>query len=216
MSVDQKGMFSSYTILTSFMTGGLFPFLGSVIALSTGAVTSLQWFYLILVVIGGFTAHWVLAHTIHDLDHYALEPRKTLSKKALKALMILSIIVLLSIAFYLTIQVGWPVLIFSIIGFIACLYGEGLLHYELQMAIAAFFLIIGAFYVQTGTLFLSTKIWLQAICMGMFGFFAQYGWLLFYRLDDYGWDPGVRNKSILISKIGIPFLIGYFLIGIYL
>lgn len=195
------------------MTGGLFPFIGSVVALATGATATLNWFYILLVVIGGFTAHWVLAHTIHDIDHYDREARLTLSKKALKILMIGSIILLMLIAVYFTLQVGWPILVFSSIGFVACLYGEGLLHSEVQMAIAAFFLVVGGFYVQAGTLFLPPKIWLQVMCMGMFGFYAQYGWLLFYRIDDYGWDPGARNESILVSKIAIPFLIGYFLIG---
>jgi len=53
----------------------------------------------------------------------------------------------------------------------------------------------------------SGMIWLRLLFLSLFAFFSQYGWLLFYRLDDYGWSPKVRNESILITKIGLPFLI---------
>jgi len=214
MSIGSKGMLSPFTVVTSFITGGLFPVLGSVIAVDTGAVSSLNLFNMLLVMVGGFLAHWVLAHTIHDLYHYDIEKRETFSKPVLKVLLVVSVVVLLGIAFYLAFTVGWLVLVFSAIGAVTCLYAEGLLHYEAQMAVAAFFLVIGAFYVQTGTLMLSTRILLRLLSMSLFAFFSQYGWLLFYRLDDYDWSPAVRNKSIILTKTGLPFLILYFLLGL--
>ena len=68
--MGKKGIFSPFTIATSLVTGGLFPLLGSVAAVSTGALESLYLQRLILVVLGGFLAHWLLTHTIHDLLHY--------------------------------------------------------------------------------------------------------------------------------------------------
>lgn len=215
MPIGSKGMLSPFTVVTSFITGGLFPFLGSVIAVDTGATASLNIPNLLLVMVGGFLAHWVLAHTIHDLYHYDIEKRDTFSKPVLKVLLVASAVVLLGIAFYLAFTVGWLVLVFSAIGAITCMYGEGLLHHESQMAVAAFFLVVGAFYVQTGTLMLSTRILLRLLSMSLFAFFSQYGWLLFYRLDDYGWSPAVRNRSIILTKIGLPFLIVYFLLGLF-
>mgnify|MGYP000159066461 CR=1 FL=1 len=165
--------------------------------------------------IGGFIAHYVLAHTIHDLFHYEIEPRITLSKTTLKILLVISLIILLAIALYLTYECGWPVMVFAIIGAIACMYAEGLIHHESQMAIGAMFLVIGSFYVQMGysmngnvaEVFKETKAWLECILLSLFAFFSQYGWLLFYRLDDYGWSTKKRNESILITKIGLIFLI---------
>jgi len=106
-------------------------------------------------------------------------------------------------------------MVFSIIGALACMYAEGLLHSEFQMAFGAMFLVIGSFYVQVGYHHhalkafsdISGMIWLRLFFLSLFAFFSQYGWLLFYRLDDYGWSPKVRNKSIIITKIGLPFLI---------
>jgi hypothetical protein len=95
------------------------------------------------------------------------------------------------------------------------MYAEGLLHSEYQMAIGAMFLVIGSFYVQVGYYHhgsnafsaIDGSIWLRLIFLSLFAFFSQYGWLLFYRLDDYGWSARVRNKSILYTKIGLPFLV---------
>jgi hypothetical protein len=106
-------------------------------------------------------------------------------------------------------------MVFSLLGAVACLYAEGLLHRESQMAFGAMFLVIGSFYVQVGYhnhgldafSAVSSLLWVKALCLSLFAFFSQYGWLLFYRLDDYGWSPEVRNKSILVTKIGLPFLI---------
>jgi hypothetical protein len=83
------------------------------------------------------------------------------------------------------------------------------------MAIGAMFLVIGSFYVQVGYQYhgsdafsaIDRIIWLRLLFLSLFAFFSQYGWLLFYRLDDYGWSPRVRNKSILLAKAGLPFLI---------
>jgi len=213
MPLGSKGMLSPFTVITSFITGGLFPFLGSVVAVDTGAVNVLNIPNMLLVIVGGFLAHWLLAHTVHDLYHYDIEKRNTFSKPMLKVLLVVSAVVLLSIAFYLSYTVGWLVLVFSAIGAVTCLYGEGLLHHESQMAVAAFFLVVGAFYVQTGTLKLPAKVLFRLLSISLFAFFSQYGWLLFYRLDDYGWSPAVRNKSIILTKTGLPFLILYFLLG---
>ena len=215
MPLESKGMLSPFTIVTCFFTGGLFPLLGSYVALDIGAVSSMNYFYLLLVVIGGFVAHWILAHTIHDLYHYEIEKRETFSKRTLKVMLVASAIFLLSIAIYLSIKVGWLVMVFSVIGAIVCMYAEGLLHHESQMAIGAFFLVVGAFYVQAGTFSLPTISLLRLLCIALFAFFSQYGWLLFYRLDDYGWSPRVRNKSILLTKTGLIFLVLYFVIGHY-
>ena len=111
-----------------------------------------------------------------------IEKRKTLKEKTLKILLILAIIFLLSIAVYLSIQRGWPVMIFSLIGVICCLYAKGILHHESQMAFGSMFLIIGSFYVQAGTLHLDVLIWFKVLLISLFAFFSQYGWLLFYRL----------------------------------
>ncbi|KAA0002365.1 MAG: hypothetical protein FE048_03965 [Thermoplasmata archaeon] len=218
MGVEKKGIFSPFTIATSFITGGLFPMLGSFFAYATGALESfneIYWGGFFLTIIGGFTAHWLLAHTIHDLYHHEEGERMTWSKNTLKVLMIISAIFLFLIAIYLTLQAGWPVMIFALIGAIACVYAEGLIHHESQMAFGAMFLVIGSFYVQVGYHHhaldafstISAMIWLKLIFLSLFAFFSQYGWLLFYRLDDYGWSPKVRNESILITKIGLPFLI---------
>lgn len=217
-TIEKKGMLSPFTIFTSIITGGFFPLLGSFFALGfiekIYGMVKVYWTGVILTSIGGFIAHYVLAHTIHDLFHYEIEPRKTFSKRMLKILLVISLILLLSIAFYLTYYCGWPVLVFSIIGGIACLYAEGLLHHESQMAFGAMFLVIGSFYVQIGyfnkVMEIGLKAWIETILLSLFAFFSQYGWLLFYRLDDYGWDAKKRNESILLTKVGLIFLVMVF------
>ena len=147
-----------------------------------------------------------------------IEERVTLSKTALKILFVVTAAILLFIAFYLTYYTGWPVLAFAFIGAIASMYAEGLIHHESQMAIGAMFLVIGSFYVQlgysmngnVGDVFSETKAWVECILLSLFAFFSQYGWLLFYRLDDYGWSTKKRNESILITKIGLIFLVALF------
>jgi hypothetical protein len=212
MKLGAKGMMSPFTIITSIITGGMFPLLGSLIALDLKLIEEPYLEGIVLVMVGGFIAHWVLSHTIHDLFHIKIEKRDTMSKKTLQILLAASILVLLSIAIYLSIQRGWPVLLFSIIGAIVCLYAEGLLHHESQMAFGAMFLVIGGFYVQVATLDLSYIVWIKVICMAVFAFISQYGWLLFYRLDDYGWSKKTKNKSIIITKIALFFLITYFVL----
>jgi len=212
MKLEQKGMMSPFTIFTCIITGAIFPLLGSLIAVDLGAIQELYIEGIILVMIGGFIAHWILSHTIHDLIHMKIEKRDTLSKTTLKILLVFSLIVLLSISIYLTIERGWPVLVFSIIGFFVSLYAEGLLHTESQMAFGAMFLVIGGFYVQAATLNLDLIIWLKVICMALFAFISQYGWLLFYRLDDYKWSIKTKNISILVTKTALFFLILYFIL----
>ena len=153
MGVEKKGILSPFTIVTSFITGGLFPLLGSFYAYASGAIDGLSELYgtgLVLTAIGGFIAHWLLAHTIHDLYHHDEGERMTWSRTMLKTIMMLSTFSLLLIAIYLTLAVGWPVMVFSLLGAVACLYAEGLLHRESQMAFGAMFLVIGSFYVQVG------------------------------------------------------------------
>lgn len=212
MKIEKKGMLSPFTVITSVFTGALFPLLGSLIALNLGEISSLYIEGIILVMVGGFIAHWILSHTIHDLFHIEIEERETTSKRTLKILLVISLIILLSIAIYLTWQRGWPVMVFSIIGAVVSMYAEGLIHHESQMAFGAMFLVVGGFYVQVGVLDLDYIIWLKVICMSLFAFFSQYGWLLFYRLDDYKYDTRIKNKSILIAKTGLIFLIIYFLL----
>jgi fatty acid desaturase len=186
---------------------------------STGALESIHLQRLILVVLGGFIGHWLLTHTIHDLLHYeegdAEGKRQTLSKKNLKILMVFSASILLLIALYLTWVAGWPVLVFSVLGGLLCMYGRGLLYHESMMAFAALFLVIGGFYVQVGTFNLESVIWLKVIFLSLFSFFSQYGWLHMYRLDHYDWSERERNRGILITKMGLPFLIVYFLIDLF-
>ncbi len=218
MSLEQKGMVSPFTVATSVITGGLFPLLGGLFAYSTGVLPSLDnvsWLALGLTSLGGFLAHYLLSHTIHDLFHYDLEERATLSRRMLKMLLLVTLLVLLVIAVFLTLRAGWPVMVFAGIGAVVCMYAEGLLHSEAQMAFGAMFLVIGSFYVQVGSLHhgldafteVEGMIWLKVVLLSLFAFFSQYGWLLFYRLDDYGWSPRVRNQSILLAKLGLPFLI---------
>ncbi|MFH1100759.1 MAG: hypothetical protein V1726_01820 [Methanobacteriota archaeon] len=209
MKFEKKGILGPFTIFTSFITGAIFPLIGSLVALNTGVVHSLYLEGVALVMIGGFLAHWILAHTVHDLVHLDIEKRDTFSKTTLKILFGVSAVILLSIAVYLTWQRGWPVMVFAVIGFVVSLYAEGLIHHESQMAFGAMFLVIGAFYVQTATLLLDSRIWIKVLCIALFAFFSQYGWLLFYRLDDYQWDVKVKNRSIIIAKIGLFFLVVY-------
>ncbi len=213
MAIEQKGMLSPFTLFTSIITGGFFPLLGSFFA--TLFIDKIYWTGVLLTSFGGFLTHYVLAHTIHDLYHYEIEARYTLSKKTLKILLVLSLAILLFIMLYLTWKTGWPVTVFSIIGALVSLYAEGLIHHESQMAFGAMFLVIGSFYVQMGyfygtnvsEVFSQTKAWVEVILLSLFAFFSQYGWLLFYRLDDYGWSAKKRNESILITKIGLIFLV---------
>lgn len=207
-------MLSPFTIFTSIITGGFFPLLGSFFA--AVFLGRIYWTGVALTSIGGFLAHYLLSHTIHDIFHYDIEERHTLSKSALKVLLALTLVVLLAIALYLSYQSGWPVMVFAIIGALTCMYAEGLIHHESQMAFGAMFLVIGAFYVQMGyfmsvkEVFSLQKEWLETILLSLFAFFSQYGWLLFYRLDDYGWDARKRNESILMTKIGLIFLVAVF------
>jgi hypothetical protein len=212
MKLEKKGMLSPFTIFTCIITGAVFPLIGSLLALDMDIIQEPYLLGIILVMFGGFIAHWILSHTIHDLIHVKIEKRDTLPKTTLKALFVFSLIVLLSIAIYLTIERGWPVLVFSIIGFFVSLYAEGLLHSESQMAFGAMFLVIGGFYVQVGTLDLDLRIWLKIICMALFAFVSQYGWLLFYRLDDYKWSIKTKNISILVTKTALFFLVLYFIL----
>ena len=212
MKFESKGMLGPFTIFTSFITGAIFPLIGSLVALNLGAVHTLYLEGVALVMLGGFIAHWILSHTIHDLVHLKIEERHTLSKRTLKILLVFSLVVLLSIAFYLTWQRGWPVMVFAVIGMIVSLYAEGLLHHESQMAFGAMFLVIGGFYVQAATLALDYIVWIKVICMSLFAFFSQYGWLLFYRLDDYKWDAKIKNWSIIVAKSGLFFLVLYLLL----
>jgi hypothetical protein len=214
MKFEKKGMLAPFTIFTSLFTGLGFPLLGSLAALDLGVIDELYLEGLILVIIGGFLAQWILAHTIHDLYHIDLEKRITFSKKTLKLLLVISFILLLCIAIYLTIQCGWPVFVFSVIGGIVSLYAEGLLHHESQMAIGAMFLVIGAFYVQGKTLNLEIIIWLQILSLALFSFLSQFGWLLIYRLDDYKYNESRKNRFILVTKSALIFLIIYLLLKI--
>jgi len=212
MKLEKKGMLAPYTILTSLLTGIGFPLLGSLIALNIGKIEGIYVEGIILVVIGGFVADWVFAHTIHDIYHMKIEERVTFSKRTLKVLLIVSFLFLSMITIYLTLQRGWPVLVFSIIGGIVSMYAEGLLHHESQMAFGAMFLVIGGFYVQVGTLNLDYIVWIRVLCIALFAFFSQYGWLLIYRLDDYEYDEKRKNRNILITKSALIFLILYFLL----
>jgi len=212
MKLEKKGMLAPYTILTSLLTGIGFPLLGSLIALDIGKIQGIYVDGIILVVTGGFVADWVFAHTIHDIYHMKIEERVTFSKRTLKVLFVLSLLFLSMIALYLTLQRGWPVLVFSIIGGIVSMYAEGLLHHESQMAFGAMFLVIGGFYIQVGTLNLDYIVWIRVLCIALFAFFSQYGWLLIYRLDDYEYDEKRKNRNILITKSALIFLILYFLL----
>lgn len=200
------------------VTGCLFPLLGSLVAVSLDVVETLHVSRLLLVVLGGFLAHWLLTHTIHDLLHYdendAEGKRQTLSKASLKQLMVISIIILVAIALYLSWVAGWPVMVFAVLGAIFCLYGRGLLYHESMMAFAALFLVIGGFYVQVGTLHLESLLWIRVILLSLFAFFSQYGWLHTYRLDHYGWSEKERNRGILLTKMGLPFLVLFFLVDL--
>ena len=212
MEFDKKGILAPYTIITSILTGAVFSLIGSLVAFNLNLVKLLYLEGIALVVIGGFLAHWILAHTIHDIYHIDIEERVTFSKKTLKILLILSTIILLLIAIYLTIKRGWPVMVFAVIGAMVCIYAEGLPHYRIQMAIGSMFLVIGGFYVQVGTLNLDYIIWFKVICMALFAFVMQYGWISFYRLDDYGWSRNTKNKSILITKTALFFLVLYLIL----
>jgi hypothetical protein len=211
MGFEKKGMLAPFTILTSIFTGMGFPLIGSLIALDIGVVNSLYTNGVILVLIGGFLAHWVFAHAVHDYYHFDIEKRVTFSKKSLIILFAISLIILLSIAVYLTLERGWPVMVFALIGGVMSMYAEGLLHHESQMAFGAMFLVIGAFYVQAGTLNLDVLVWLRVLCIALFAFFSQYGWLLIYRLDDYQYNEKKKNFSIIVTKTSIIFLIFYFI-----
>lgn len=210
MKLEKKGMFAPYTILTSLLTGVCFPLIGSFIALDLGVITHFYMVGIILVVIGGFLTQLIFAHTIHDIYHLDIQERITLSKIKLKILFVLSLLILLAIAAYLTFERGWPVLIFALIGGIVSMYAEGLLHHESQMAFGAMFLVIGSFYVQAGTLNLDITLWLRVLSIALFAFFSQFGWLLIYRLDDYKYDEKTKNRNILITKAALIFLILYF------
>ncbi|KYK25325.1 hypothetical protein AYK24_05135 [Thermoplasmatales archaeon SG8-52-4] len=212
MGFEKKGMLAPFTILTSLFTGMGFPLIGSLIAIDLGVVNSLYINGVVLVLIGGFLAHWVFAHAVHDYYHYDIEKRVTFSKKSLIILFVISLIILLSIAIYLTLERGWPVMVFAIIGGVMSMYAEGLLHHESQMAFGAMFLVIGAFYVQAASLNLDLMVWLQVLCIALFAFFSQYGWLLIYRLDDYKYNEKKKNISIIVTKTSIIFLILYFIL----
>ena len=212
MKFQSKGMLSPFTVMTSVLTGVGFPLLGSFVALDIGVVDTLYINGLILVAIGGFLAHWVLAHCIHDLYHINIENRVTFSKKTLRILLIISLVVLSAIGLYLTFQRGWLVIVFAIIGLLATLYAEGLLHFPSQMAIGPMFLVIGSFYVQVGTLDFDYIVWLKVICIALFSYISQYGWLKIYRLDDYEYSDKLKNKNILLTKSALIFLILYVLL----
>ena len=212
MKFQSKGMLSPFTIMTSVLTGVGFPLLGSFVALDIGVVDTIYVEGLFLVAIGGFLAHWVLAHCIHDLYHIDIQNRVTFSKKTLRILLIIALATLSAIGLYLAFQRGWPVVVFAIIGLLASLYAEGLLHFPSQMAIGAMFLVIGSFYVQVGTLGLDYIAWLKVICIAMFSFISQYGWLKIYRLDDYKYSDKIKNKNILLTKSALIFLILYILL----
>jgi len=212
MKFEKKGMLAPFTVITSMITGVGFPLLGSLVALDLGIIKTVYIEGIFLVLIGGFLTQWVLAHTIHDIYHMDIEKRITFSKRTLKGLLTISASFLLGIAIYLAIQRGWPVLIFAIVGSIMSLYAEGLLHNESQMAFGAMFLVIGSLYVQAGTLHLDYIIWFKILCISLFAFLSQYGWILIYRLDDYKYNEKRKNRSILITKSALFFLIIYLLL----
>ena len=212
MKFGKKGILSPFTVVTCIFTGSLFPLLGSLLAIDLNVIDKPYYEGIALVMIGGFIAHWILSHTLHDLIHMKLEKRETWSKKTLLSLFIISAAVLLVIATYLTFERGWPVMVFSIIGAVVSLYAEGLIHHESQMAFGAMFLVIGGFYVQAATLNLDAIIWIKVAFIAIFAFLSQYGWLLFYRIDDYNYDTKTKNISILITKTGLIFLVLYFLL----
>jgi len=212
LKFEKKGILSPFTVVTCIFTGSLFPLLGSLLAIDLNVIDKPYYEGIALVMIGGFIAHWILSHTLHDLIHMKLEKRETWSKKTLLSLFIISATVLLVIATYLTFERGWPVMVFSIIGAVVSLYAEGLIHHESQMAFGAMFLVIGGFYVQAATLNLDAIIWIKVAFIAIFAFLSQYGWLLFYRIDDYNYNTKTKNISILITKTGLIFLVLYFLL----
>lgn len=210
LKFEKKGILSPFTIVTCIFTGALFPLLGSLLAIDLKVIETPYYLGIALVMIGGFIAHWILSHTLHDLIHMKLEKRETMSKNTLLSLFIVSALVLLSIAIYLSFERGWPVMVFSFIGAIVSIYAEGLIHHESQMAFGAMFLVFGGFYVQAATLDLEPIIWIKVVCIALFAFLSQYGWLLFYRIDDYNYSTKTKNISILITKTGLIFLVLYF------
>ena len=212
MKFDRKGLLSPFTIVTCIFTGALFPLLGSLLALDLNIIDKPYYEGIALVMIGGFIAHYILSHAIHDLVHLKIEDRKTTSARSLKIMLISSITILLAIAIYLSFERGWPVMAFSFVGAIVSIYAEGYIHHESQMAFGAMFLVIGGFYVQVATLDLEAIIWIKVLFISLFAFLSQYGWLLFYRLDDYNYSVKMKNLSILITKTGLIFLILYFLV----
>ncbi len=204
----RKGTFSGYTIFTAFMTGGAFSLIGSLIA------PQIYLDRFILAAFGSFWAHWILSHAFHDLFHYTEEERKkmsTVSVNMLKFLIVASAVLLLSIAIYLSIQSGWLVIVFAILGGVLSMYAERILYHEAMYAFAAFFALIGSFYVQTSHLGIDMET-LKILLMGGFAFFTSYGWIHIYRLDHYGWTAKERNKGLTIGKLGIPFVILFFLV----
>ena len=103
-------------------------------------------------------------------------------------------------------------MVFGILGAILCMYAEGLFHHESQMALGAFFLVLGGFYVQVGTLNLPYIVWVKTLSIALFALLSQLGWLYLYRQDDYNWDRNYKNRSILVTKSGLLFIILYFLL----
>jgi len=204
-----KGTFSMYTIYTAFFTGGAFSIIGSLVA-----APNIYLDRLILTAFGCFLAHWVLTHAFHDLFHYDDEERKkmsTVSKNRLKILIVVSFIILYSIAGYLTLKAGLLVIIFTIIGTILSMYAKRLLYHEAMYAFAGFFASLGSFYVQT-SYFAFDLLTLKSLLVSTFAFFTCYGWIHLYRLDHYGWSAKERNKGLYFTKFGVLFLIIYLLI----
>ena len=92
-------MLSPYTIITCIFTGALFPLLGSLLALDLNVVDKPYYEGIILVMIGGFIAHYLLSHTIHDLVHLKIEKRETTSPTTLKILLVSSAVFYLLLLF---------------------------------------------------------------------------------------------------------------------
>ena len=206
--LEQKGIFSGYIIFNAIITGGAFSIIGSLIA------PQFLIDRLILAAFGSFWAHWILTHAFHDLFHYTEAEREkmaTVNTLTLKILIAVSIIMLLSIAIYLSLEAGWLVLVFAVIGAVLCMYARKLLYHEVMYALAGFFALIGSYYVQSSH-FAFDMATLKVIFMATFAFFSWYGWIHIYRLDHYGWTAKEKNIGLVIGKLGIPFLILYFLL----
>ena len=174
------------------------------VLLGTAAAGLIHLDRLILVLIATFFMEAVTAHAIDEMYDHPVGV--SFSKRTLQIIAMVGVVPFTFILAYFIEMLGWPILIFGLIGFwTTLLYCSGIFHHEILMPINISTLLLGSFYVQAETLTL------RALSLAAFSFLFIYGLLKIHRLRKKE-DPIKEGRKalflLLFSQIPLIIALG--------